>query len=103
MSGVIARLRRSLDLDTVFQTTVTEVRELLNADRTGVFRFLPDTEWSDGEFISEDVRPGWDSVLALRVHDHCFGSQFAFHYQQGRIQAVADILMPGLAIVTLKF
>jgi light-regulated signal transduction histidine kinase (bacteriophytochrome) len=94
---VIARLRESLDLDSLFQATAHEVRQLLSADRVGMFRFYPDSGQDDGEFVSEDVDPAYSSAIAQKVHDHCFGDQFAIHYQQGRIQAVADIHNAGLS------
>ncbi|PSB22304.1 hypothetical protein C7B76_04565 [filamentous cyanobacterium CCP2] len=93
---VITNIRASLDLDSLFQTTATEVRQLLNADRVGLFRFYPDSNWDDGEFVSEDVLPGFHSALNARVHDHCFGEQYAVHYQAGRIQAISDIHQAGL-------
>jgi light-regulated signal transduction histidine kinase (bacteriophytochrome) len=95
--GVISRIRESLDLETIFQTTAIEVRQLLQADRVGMFRFYPDTGWDDGEFVSEDVDPVFSSAIAHKIHDHCFGDQFAVHYEQGRIQAVADIHNAGLS------
>lgn len=94
---VITRLREPLDLETIFQATATEVRQLLQADRVGMFRFYPDSGWDDGEFVSEDVNPAFPSAIAQKIHDHCFGEQFAIHYQQGRIQAVADIHNAGLS------
>jgi GAF domain-containing protein len=96
LTGVITRIRKSLDLETIFQTTVTEVRQMLQADRVAIFQFDPQKDW-EGEFISEDVATGWDSVIAAKVYDHCFGEQFAAHYQQGRVQAVADIDDAGLS------
>jgi GAF domain-containing protein len=90
LAGVIARIRQSLDLDTIFKTTAIEVRSLLKADRVGVFRFYPERDW-EGEFVSEDVDPQWTSAIAAKVYDHCFGEQFAVHYQEGKVQAVADI------------
>jgi light-regulated signal transduction histidine kinase (bacteriophytochrome) len=95
--GVIARLRSPLDLETIFQSTATEVRQLLTADRVGMFRFYPDSHWDDGEFVSEDVDPEFSSAMAEKIHDHCFGDQFAMNYQQGRVQAVADIYNAGLS------
>ncbi|NMG07001.1 GAF domain-containing protein [Brasilonema sp. UFV-L1] len=94
---VITRLREPLDLETIFQATATEVRQLLEADRVGMFRFYPNSGWDDGEFVSEDVDPAFPSAMAQKIHDHCFGEQFAVHYQQGRIQAVADIYNYGLS------
>jgi light-regulated signal transduction histidine kinase (bacteriophytochrome) len=88
---VITRLRQPLDLETIFQATAAEVRQLLAADRVGMFRFYADSGCNDGEFVSEDVDPDFDSAIAQKIHDHCFGDQFAVHYEQGRVQNVADI------------
>ncbi len=96
LAGLIKRIRESLDLDTIFQTTATEVRRLLNADRVGVFQFYPEKDW-EGEFVFEDVAEGWASAIEQKVYDHCFGEQFAVHYSQGRIQAIADIYASGLS------
>ncbi len=90
LAGVIAKIRESLDIETIFKTTVTEVRQLLAADRVGVFRFYPEQEW-EGEFISEDVAPQWDSALDAKVQDHCFSIRFADLYKQGRVSAISDI------------
>lgn len=66
LSRVIARLRESIDLETIFQSTANEVRQLLGADRVGMFRFYPDSGWDDGEFVSEDVDPEFDSAIAQK-------------------------------------
>jgi light-regulated signal transduction histidine kinase (bacteriophytochrome) len=93
----IARLREPTELETIFQLTAIEVRQLLKADRVGMFRFYPNSGWDDGEFVSEDVDPAFPSAMEHIVHDHCFGDQFAIHYQQGRMQIVADINNAGLS------
>jgi len=97
LSSAIARLRKPLDLKTIFQATATEVRQLLAADRVGMFRFYGDSGWDDGEFVSEDVAADFSSAIAQKVQDRCFGDRFAIHYQQGRVQAVADIYDAGLS------
>ncbi len=94
---VITRLRQPLDLDTIFKATAAEVRQLLSADRVGMFRFHAESGWNDGEFVSEDVDPEFPSAIAQKIHDHCFGDQFAVHYQHGRVQNVADIHNAGLS------
>ncbi|AFZ00036.1 GAF domain-containing protein [Calothrix sp. PCC 6303] len=61
--------------DRILQTTVAEVRRLLAADRTVVYRFNPD--WS-GDFIAESMAPGSlpfrekpiDQAL-LKENGHC--------------------------------
>lgn len=94
---VITRIREPIDLDEIFKATAREVRQLLGADRVGMFRFCPDSSFDDGEFVSEDVDPAFSSAMAQKVHDHCFGDQFAVHYQLGRVQSVADIYDAGLS------
>jgi methyl-accepting chemotaxis protein PixJ len=91
INKAIDKIRQPEDLDTLFKTTAREVRQLLSADRVGVFRFYPESGFDDGEFVSEDLNSGYSSAIAAKVHDHCFGQQYAAHYAQGRIQAVADI------------
>jgi len=96
LTGVITHIRNSLDLDTIFQTTVVEVRKLLQADRVGVFYFDRDREW-EGKFIYEDVAEGWSSATAIKVYDHCFSENFAPLYVQGRVNAIADIYQQKFA------
>ncbi|MEH2462835.1 GAF domain-containing protein [Nostoc sp.] len=96
LSGVIARIRESLNIDVIFKITVTEVRQLLKTDRVGVFRFYPDLGW-EGEFIHENVGAEWGSALAAKLRDHCFATKFAGLYQQGRIKAMADIYQANIS------
>ena len=99
---VITKIRESLDLQTIFQATAREVRQLLNVDRVGVFRFEPDSNYQDGVFVSESVLSGFTSVLALKIHDHCFGEQYAPSYCQGHIQAVSDLYAANLSECHLR-
>jgi len=93
---VITKIRESLDLKAIFKITAIEVRQLLNADRVALFCFAPNSGWNDGEFVSEDVAPEFKSVLSEKVHDHCFGEQYAIDYHKGRVQAVSNIQTAGL-------
>ncbi|MGC9505630.1 GAF domain-containing protein [Baaleninema sp.] len=56
VARAIDRIRQSLDLESIFDTTTTEIRQLLKTDRVCVYRFNPD--WS-GRFIAESVGGGW--------------------------------------------
>lgn len=53
--AVVSKISESLDLESIFQATATEVRQLLNADRVGMYRFDHDSGYRCGEFVSEDV------------------------------------------------
>ncbi|MEZ2248462.1 PAS domain S-box protein, partial [Microcoleus sp.] len=56
----IERMRQSLDIDTIFNTTTSELREILKCDRVAIYRFNPD--WS-GEFVAESVGKDWIPML----------------------------------------
>ncbi len=94
--AVVTKIRQSLDLDSIFKSTATEVRKLLQADRVAIFRFDPGSGWTDGEFVSEDVLPSFNSAINARVRDHCFGENHARYYQQGRVWAADDVEKVGL-------
>ncbi|MBW4689019.1 MAG: GAF domain-containing protein [Komarekiella atlantica HA4396-MV6] len=93
---VVAKIRQSLDLETVFAATVREVRCSLNADRVVVYRFDPNSKFDAGEIVSENVLPEFTSALTLKIQDNCFKKKYDALYCQGRIQAIADIHNSGL-------
>lgn len=90
------RIRQSLDLQTIFHISCQEIRQVLQADRVGIFRFYPDSGHDDGEFVAESVINGFPSALEIRIHDHCFGDNYANLYAQGRYFVVDDIYHNGL-------
>jgi GAF domain-containing protein len=90
LSRVIARIRESLDIDIIFTVTVTEVRQLLNSDRVGVFRFDPDLD-DEGEFIYEDVDKKWVSALSTRLDNNSFTQDFTQLDQAEIIKVISDI------------
>ena len=88
---VVVKIRESLDLETIFKTTVQEIRRWLKVDRVGVFRFDVDENFSSGEFISEDVLPKFDSALGVKVQDYDFGENYAPQFSQGEMQVMSGI------------
>lgn len=103
LAQVVDKIHESLDLKTIFQTTVTELRQLLYTDRVAVFRFFPELGW-EGEFVSEDVGGVWSSIIDLKVCElpkalslrnfpaYCyFAEKFTPLYQQEKISVISDI------------
>ncbi|MCW5314701.1 GAF domain-containing protein [Nostoc sp. KVJ3] len=69
LNRMIEQIRRSLDLQEILTSTVTEVRSFLRADRVKVYRFDAD---DSGEVIAESIdNERLPSLLGLRfpVHD----------------------------------
>lgn len=93
VAAVTQRIRQSLDLTEILQTTATEVRQLFDVDRVILYRFEPD--WS-GTVVVEAVAEGWLPIIGLHFMDTCFQETHAIDYQQGRTKAIEDIYTASL-------
>ena len=93
ITTIAQRIRASLDLNTILNCTVEEVRQFLQTDRVLIYRFEPD--WS-GKITVESVATPWTAVLGSSFQDPCFTANHIDRYRQGRIQVVADIYTAGL-------
>jgi PAS domain S-box-containing protein len=87
------RIRRSLDLPEILQTTVNEVRQFLQTDRVIVYEFEPD--WS-GTVIVESVGVGWTPLLGTQIYVSLIES-FLAGFQQGLPVAFGDVRNAGIA------
>ena len=88
LNRISAQIRQSLKLEYIQQTTVHEVRQLLNVDRMIIYQF--EADWQ-GQVVVESVVDPWQSALGEMATDNCFPQQYAELYRQGRIGAIADI------------
>ena len=93
---ITQRIRDSLDLQTIFDTACQEIQEFIQVDRVAIFKFNPYSGYKDGEFVAESLKEGFSSVLAMQVHDHCFGEDYSQPYADGRFQVVNDVLNSDL-------
>lgn len=91
ISKITDRLRQSADLPQALKATARDIREMLQADRVGLYQFDPETHYSVGEFVVEDVAAGVRSALAAKVKDHCFAEDQAENYRKGRYWVVNDV------------
>lgn len=90
------RIRESLDLQTIFDTACQEIRQVIQADRVGIFQFSVASSFDEGKFVAESVLAEFPSVLAIPVRDHCFGANYSSLYIKGKYYAVDDIYNGGL-------
>ncbi|MEB3336218.1 MAG: diguanylate cyclase, partial [Leptolyngbyaceae bacterium] len=88
MGAIAQRIRQSLNLDTILDTTVTEVRQFLQTDRVLIYRFEPN--WH-GSVAVESVADQCLSILGQVVNDPCFMETYIPLYHQGRVKATEDI------------
>ncbi len=86
--AIARRLRQDLDLETILNTTVTEVRQFLRSDRVVLYQFEPN--WS-GRVVVESVDSRWTPLLNQLIHDPCFGAAQAVAYRHGRVSVIENV------------
>ncbi len=88
IAQIAQKVSRSLDLNEILHTTVTEVRQFLQTDRMVVFQVEPD---GNGRVVAESVGAEWRSILADQLYDPCFAESYVDLQRQGRVTVKADI------------
>ncbi len=88
LSEITLKIRQSLQVNEILQTTATEVLNLLKADRVLVFRLF---HKSYGQIVVEAIAPDCASVLQQNIKDECFGEQYLKKYHLGRVYTIDDI------------
>jgi len=87
-ADVTLKIRQSLQLEEILQTTVTEVQKLLQADRVLVYRVWPD---GTGSAVTEAVVPGWPIILGQNFPAEVFPEEYQHLYRQGRNRAIENV------------
>jgi PAS domain S-box-containing protein len=91
LAEITLRIRESLQIEVILQTTVTELQQLLQADRVLFYRLLPNC---NGKVVAEAVVAGWQSLLGRELVNHCFEGEYLQQYQQ-QIHAWPDVEQAG--------
>ena len=94
VSAIAQRVRQSLNLTHTLSTAVQEVRQLLETDRTVIYRF--DAE-ETAIVVVESVGDDWMPLLGREVPITSFGESYVSLYSAGKIQAMADIYTASLS------
>lgn len=85
---ITLKIRQSLQLESILQTTVREIQKFLQADRVAIFRL-----WSDGSgnVVQEAVVNDHPAIFGRHIYDPCFSEAYIQKYRQGRISSITDI------------
>ena len=94
LSAIALRIRQSLTLQTILDTSVTAVQQALAADRVVVYQFAPDM---GGQIVAEAVLPAWLNSRHSHIEDTCFQKNLGSAYRLGRTRAIANIYDAGLS------
>ena len=86
-ANITLKIRQSLQIDEILQTSVTEVQQLLQVDRVVIVRLRPDGVIA----VAESVVSGFPVVMGEDIIDECFDANYTAMYGQGRIRVINDI------------
>ena len=100
LAKITLKIRQSLQLEDILQTTVTEVRELLEADRVLIYRLWPD---GTGSGVTEAVVPGWSTVLGQVFEPEVFPQEYHQLYASGRILALKNVENADISPCMVEF
>ncbi len=99
---VTLKIRQSLQLKEILQTTVTELQRILKADRVLIYQVLAN---GTGTPISEAVLSDYSPILGVEFPEEVFPEEYRELYAQGRVKAISDVHSPdaGLAECLVEF
>ncbi|MEB3179974.1 MAG: PAS domain-containing protein [Nostocaceae cyanobacterium] len=100
-ADITYKIRQSLQVQEILNTSVSEVQKLLNADRVLIFQLSTD---GAGVVLSEAVMPGFPVVLGQNIFDPCFAEQgYVDKYRQGNISAISDVEQANIQPCHVEF
>ncbi|HIK10159.1 MAG TPA: GAF domain-containing protein [Oscillatoriaceae cyanobacterium M33_DOE_052] len=87
-TDITLKIRQSLRLEEILQTTVMEVQHILQADRVLVYQVFAD---GSGKAITEAVIPGLPAIMGMSFPEEVFPIEYQNLYAAGRVCALADV------------
>ncbi len=93
LNQISTQIRQSLELESIQQITVDEVRQLFSADRVFIYRFGLD---GNGQVAVESVTESCYSILGNTGMNGNFHHQYIEQYQEGQIRAIANLTTADL-------
>ena len=100
LERVTNQIRSTLDLNTILQTIVREVRTLLESDRVVIYQFSHN---SQGKAIVESLNGDWLSTLGASDPQGYFLETQSQPYKRGRVRVISDVSRAPLAPVQREF
>lgn len=88
LEKLLHRLSNNLAEDKLVQSVTNDIREKLGVDRVVLYYFY--RQWA-GRVTFESLSSIDYSIFGSTGEDECFNGEYAALYQQGRVQAIANI------------
>jgi PAS domain S-box-containing protein len=100
VEAIARRVRQSLQLEEILNTTVAELQQVLLADRVLVYQLLPET---GGQVIAEAVAEGCSQLMDRFFGKEVFPDENYQLYLQGRICAISELDDPSITPCVAEF
>jgi signal transduction histidine kinase len=104
LGEIALRIRQSLDLEEILNTTVSEVRQFLQSDRVCVIQA---DQQGRGQMLAESAAPGWQLNLGLITASEQQLQEFQAIFGEGHTHIVEDVAQltqyPGIAAHHAKY
>lgn len=84
---VSLKIRQSMELKEILQTTVTEIQKVLKVDRVIIYQINPDKK---GWVAEEVVVPSYQALINQEIFDPCF-EKCVEQYAQGGVTSINNI------------
>lgn len=94
LSEITSAIGTAADVEEVYKSAITGVRESLETDRAIVYLF--DENWQ-GRVVAESVSRGFPKALGANIADPCFADKYIGKYLAGRVKATNNIYEAGLS------
>ena len=88
LTEITDKIRMSIELEEILQTTVTEVQQLLACDRVLIIQLKPNNTALP---ISEAILPDLTPMLGYELADPLLMGQYLARYRQGKVLAIDNI------------
>jgi PAS domain S-box-containing protein len=92
---ITLKIRQSLQIEDILQTTVIEVQKILQTDRVLIYRVTPD---GIGSIVAEAVVPELPTIRGQHLTDSYFQEEY---HQQYRLQQYRQLRSQGIADIEI--
>jgi len=98
--AIALRIYQSVELNEILNTTVAEVRQLLDCDRVVIYKFNQDRS---GKIVVESTSSSAFSLLNKTITDPCLQTICYKPFQKGCIRAITDIYNADIKSCHVQF
>jgi PAS domain S-box-containing protein len=100
LGQIALRIRQSLDLDRILQTTVAEVRHFLECDRVFITHF---DKRLQGNIAAESVAPNWASVLEVLRGNPVYIRELKAFFESDDLQIIDDTTQADISPLRTQY